>query len=93
MNLITRLLAYISDLVPRTLKSFLITAFVLILVLPLIFGKATDVYDNSISDHDKQRGAITGVEDAFGDKFDEIFPDNEKWPGKISSNAVNDAGG
>ena len=80
MNLITRLLAYIADLVPKTLKSFLIAAFVLILVLPLIFGKATDLYDKSISDDDKQRGAITGVEDAFGDKFDRIYPDNEVWP-------------
>lgn len=85
MNIIKKLFKFIyktiSDYVPRTLKSLLITALVLILVLPLIIGKATDIYDKSISDDDKDRGAITGIEDVFGDKFERIYPNNEEWPG------------
>jgi hypothetical protein len=81
VNLIRTILGFVKDLIPTTLKSFTITALVLILVLPLIIGKATDLYEKSNWDDDKTRGAIIGVEDAFGDKFEHVFPDDNEWPG------------
>ena len=81
VKLTERVFDFISVLFPRTLKSFIATAIILVLVLPLIIGKATEVFDKSTWDEDKDRGAVTGVQDAFGDEFDIVFPDDKIWPG------------
>ena len=81
MGTIKRILAFIVRLKPHSFTSFVISALVLLVVLPLIIGKTTDLYDQSISDNNPSRGAITGIEDRFGDSFERIYPDDETWPG------------
>lgn len=81
MGIIKRILAFIERIRPRSFTSFVITTLVLLVILPLIVGKVTDMYDLSISDDDPTRGAITGIKDRFGDRFERIYPDDETWPG------------
>ncbi|MCI5166246.1 MAG: ribonuclease E [Candidatus Electrothrix sp. GM3_4] len=61
--------------------STLLTIGIAIIVLLLFFGKVTDMWDKRDSDDDPNRGALIGISDKFGDKFDTVYPDNNKWPG------------
>jgi len=83
MNVLKRLLssayATFSRYRPKTLKSFLVAAVVIFIVLPIINGKVSDMYANASWDDDADRGAITGVADLFNDRFERIYPNDDVW--------------